>query len=157
MTRIIAKVACISITALLLSAQAQETDQLELLDQDVLVIEATEFGCYRFDVYFALTSAQQMRGLMFVREMPEFTGMLFVYRNRDIRSIWMKNTYISLDVLFIRADGTVDSIYRNAEPQSLASMPSSEPVNFVLELNAGVTERLHIDTNSRVRFDRVQN
>jgi hypothetical protein len=156
MTRIIIGVACLSIAALLLGAQVEEANQLDKLNQDVLIIEASEYGCYRFDIYLAVTREQQMRGLMFVRDLPAFSGMLFVYRDRNIRSIWMKNTYISLDILFVRADGSVDSIYRNAEPQSLTSMPSSEPVNFVLELNAGVTENLHIDNSSRLRFDRLE-
>jgi hypothetical protein len=84
--------------------------------------------------------------------MPEFTGMLFVYRDANIHSMWMKNTFIPLDMLFIRADGTVSSIETDTVPQSLKSVSSIEPVNFVLELNAGVTERLHINTDSIVYF-----
>jgi hypothetical protein len=151
------KVACISITALMLSAQTEQADQLDSVEQTALIIEASEFGCYRFDIYLALTREQQMRGLMFVRDLPQFTGMLFVYRDSGIRSIWMKNTFISLDILFVRANGTVESIFKNAEPQSLASMRSSEPVNSVLEVGAGVTKRLHIDTDSRLRLDLIQN
>jgi len=144
---------CVLAVLLMPCAKAQNMDQLDQVQKDVLIIEASEFACYRFDIYLAATRDEQMRGLMFVRDMPEFTGMLFVYRDRDIRGIWMKNTFISLDVIFVRANGTVESIFKNAEPQSLASMQSSEPVQFVLELNAGVTERLHIDGNSLLRLD----
>lgn len=153
MIRRITSTVCVLAATLMPGAQAQNTDQLDQVQKDVLIIEASEFGCYRFDVYLAMTREEQMRGLMFVRDMPEFTGMLFVYRDRDTRGIWMKNTFISLDVVFVRANGTVESVFKNAEPQSLTSMQSSEPVNFVLELNAGVTERLHIDNNSLLRLD----
>ncbi|HEX9852471.1 MAG TPA: DUF192 domain-containing protein, partial [Woeseiaceae bacterium] len=63
-------------------------------------------------------------------------------------SMWMKNTYIPLDMVFIRGDGRVSSVARNTEPLSLRSVSSTEPVNYVLELNAGVTQRLSIDAGS---------
>jgi len=139
--------------AILLSGQASDDGDLDAaFDKDVLVIAASEHACYVFDIYLALTPPQRSRGLMFVRHMPEFTGMLFVYQQPQVLSIWMKNTYISLDILFIRADGTIANIVKDAETLSLKSMRSIEPLNFVLELNAGVTERLKIDTNSQVYF-----
>jgi uncharacterized membrane protein (UPF0127 family) len=87
---------------------------------------------------------------MFVRDLPQFTGMLFVYDGSSTVSMWMKNTFIPLDMVFARRDGTVSSIVRNTEPQSLRSIASIEPVAFVLELNAGTTERLFIDESSRL-------
>ena len=139
--------------AILLSGQASDDGDLDAaFDKDVLVIAASEHACYVFDIYLALTPPQRSRGLMFVRHMPEFTGMLFVYQQPQVLSIWMKNTYISLDILFIRADGTIANIVKDAETLSLKSMRSIEPLNFVLELNAGVTERLKIDTKSQVYF-----
>ena len=87
---------------------------------------------------------------MHVRELPATTGMLFVYERDAILSMWMKNTFISLDMLFVRADGTVASIVRDTEPRSLRSVAASEPVRYVLELNAGVTARLGIDAGSRL-------
>ncbi|MEJ2129278.1 MAG: DUF192 domain-containing protein [Woeseiaceae bacterium] len=121
-------------------------------EKDVLIIEASEHACHRFDIYVAVSAEQRSRGLMFVREMSPSTGMLFVYTNEPV-SMWMKNTYISLDMVFVRADGTVSSVIRNTEPQSLKSLRSIEPVAFVLELNAGVTERLGIDENSRIFWE----
>ena len=122
----------------------------EAFDMTTLVIQASENACYRFDVYLALTSEQRRRGLMFVREMPETTGMLFVYRQTRILSIWMKNTYIPLDIVFFAADGRIVNIHENAEPHSLTSRQSEEAVNYVLELNGGLSEKLGIDTNSRI-------
>jgi uncharacterized membrane protein (UPF0127 family) len=119
-------------------------------ERDVLIIEASEHACYRFDVYLALEYEQQRRGLMHVRDLPLTAGMLFVYEDNSHHAMWMKNTYISLDIAFVRADGSIANIARNTEPLSLRSIRSAQPVTYVLELNAGVTERLAIDTNSRL-------
>lgn len=131
---------------------AQGNDLDNAFARTTIVIEATKDACYRFDVYLAERREQQIRGLMNVRELPVFTGMLFVYTEPEVRSMWMKNTYISLDMLFIREDGSIANIVADTEPLSLETIFSVEPVTFVLELNAGVTARLHIDTNSRVYF-----
>ncbi len=127
-------------------------DLSSAFDSGTIIIEAEKHACYRFDVYFATSREQQIRGLMHVRHMPEFTGMLFRYTQPNILSVWMKNTYISLDILFIREDGTISNIAANAEPLSLKSMSSTEPVSYFLELNAGVARKLHINANSRVHM-----
>lgn len=103
-----------------------------------------------FDVYLAKDANQHRRGLMFVREMPDTTGMLFVYDSDDIRSMWMKNTFISLDMVFARSDGTVASVIANTTPRSLRSNRSTEPVGYVLELNAGTASRFGIGEGSRL-------
>jgi uncharacterized protein len=141
----------IALASVAASAQAPDRSDLEdHFDRGVIVIEAEANACYRFDVYLAETSAQHGRGLMFVRDLPTFTGMLFVYPDSARRSMWMKNTYIPLDMLFIRADGVVSSIARDTEPLSLASIASTEPIRYVLELNAGVTAALGIEPGSVV-------
>ena len=85
---------------------------------------------------------------MFVRELPVTSGMLFVYRGEDYHSMWMKNTFIPLDILFAKQDGRVSSIEKDTTPQSLASISSTEPVTYVLELNAGVTDAMNIEPGS---------
>lgn len=143
--------------ALLLSAQTASEGTLdEAFGKDVLIISADEFACWKFDVYVASTRAQSMRGLMHVRELPDFTGMIFIYREAGVRSMWMKNTYIPLDMLFIRGDGKVSSVATHTTPLSLESVSATEPVNFVLELNAGVTEKLAIGTDSEIVFTSVE-
>lgn len=116
--------------------------------RDSIVIETSNRACYEFDVYLALTPEQQRRGLMYVRRLPRFTGMLFVYGSDDVLSMWMKNTYIPLDILFIRGDGSVESVARMTEPLSLRSITSGEPVRYVLELNGGVADALGIESGS---------
>ena len=103
-----------------------------------------------FDIYLATDFEQQRRGLMFVRDMPERTGMLFVYEREETRSMWMKNTYIPLDMVFARADGSVVNVVTDTVPQTLNSHRSDGPARFVLELNAGTARRLGIGTGSRI-------
>ena len=113
----------------------------------------TGHACYRLDIYIAATDEQRSRGLMHVRNMPESTGMLFLYDYDARLSMWMKNTFIPLDIIFVRADGSVSSIAYDTEPQSLKSIAALEPVRYVLELNAGVAEKLSIDKYSRIEWD----
>ena len=145
---------------LLLSAQAGDGGYSDTLDEafgrDTLVISADEHACWFFDVYVASDRAQQMRGLMHVRNLPEFTGMIFIYRQAGVRSMWMKNTFIPLDMVFIRGDGTVSSVIADTTPLSLESRSAIEPVNYVLELNAGVTARLGIGDRSRIVFTNME-
>ena len=139
--------------ALLLSAQSYDMDDLdEAFGKDAIVISADMHACWHFDVYVASSREQLQRGLMFVRDLPEFVGMIFVYTRPSIHSMWMKNTFIPLDMLFIKGDGTVSSVVADTTPHSLESIASVEPVNFVLELNAGMTAKLAIGTSSRVLF-----
>ena len=123
-------------------------------DRDTLIIESDDGLQHEFDIYLATSFDQQRRGLMFVREMPTMTGMLFVYEDTAIHSMWMKNTYISLDLVFARKDGSVSSVIHDAQPLSLTSRPSIEPVNYVLELNGGTARRLRIGNKSRMVWER---
>ena len=130
-------------------------DLNEAFERDVLIIAASKHACYRFDIWLALEREQQRRGLMHVREMAPSSGMLFVYSDADYHSMWMKNTYVSLDIAFARADGSIANIAENTEPLSLKSIASIDPVNYVLELNAGTAKRLFIDENSRILWGPV--
>ncbi len=103
-----------------------------------------------FDVYLARTDEQRRRGLMYVRSMPATSGMLFLYDSEDLHSMWMKNTYISLDIVFALADGSISSVIQDAVPLSLKSLASREPVQYVLELNAGSARRFGIGQKSRI-------
>ncbi len=144
------------LSLLWLGANATADEALdEAFDRDVLIIEASKYACYRFDIWLALNRQQQMRGLMNVRDMPEMSGMLFVYSNATHQSMWMKNTYISLDIAFARSDGSVSNIVADTEPLSLKSISSTDAVSYVLELNAGTAQRLSIDENSRLLWGSI--
>ena len=115
-----------------------------------LTVISDDGASHEFRVYLATEFEQQRRGLMFVRELPSDVGMLFIYERDAIRSMWMKNTYISLDMVFARADGTVVNVVSDTVPQTLNSLESSEPARFVLELNAGTARKLGIGQRSRL-------
>ena len=121
-----------------------------------LTVVSDDGASHEFRVYLATEFEQQRRGLMFVRELPLDVGMLFIYDSDAIRSMWMKNTYIPLDMLFIRGDGTVSSVIANTTPHSLETQSAVEPVNFVLELNAGMAERLRLGERSRIVFTHLE-
>ena len=96
------------------------------------------------NAYLADTPTKRTQGLMHVADLPENEGMLFVFRSSRYVSMWMKNTVISLDIVFIKADGTIAHIHQDAKPLSLQSISSRNRVKWVLELKAGVAEKLSL-------------
>ena len=107
-------------------------------------------GPHVFEVELARSPAEREKGLMFRRYMPKNRGMLFDFNPPEPATMWMENTYIPLDMLFIRADGTVARIESNTEPLSRRVIASGEPVLGVLELNGGVCDELGIKSGDRV-------
>lgn len=105
---------------------------------------------HAFEVEVARNDKDRAQGLMFRRSMPANRGMLFDFAKVEPVSMWMQNTYLPLDMLFIRPDGTVARIAANAEPLSTRTIPSGEPVLAVLELNAGTGARLGIKAGDRI-------
>ena len=107
-------------------------------------------GTHAFQVEVARNDADRARGLMFRRSLAPDHGMLFDFARVQPIQMWMQNTYIPLDMLFIRADGTVARIAENAEPLSTRTIPSGEPVLAVLELPGGTAARLGLKAGDRV-------
>ncbi len=139
-----------SAALLLLLWQTAGAQDLGSLARARGVLETSGGACVLLDLWLAQTPAQQRRGLMRVRDLPDARGMLFIYRREQPISMWMKNTYLSLDMLFIRADGSVARIAAGTRPLSLESIPSGEPVNRVLELKAGAAARWGIQPGDRL-------
>jgi hypothetical protein len=119
------------------------------LPTEMISIETPQ-GAHAFHVEIAADRPSQERGLMYRREMAPDAGMLFDLHQSEQISFWMKNTYLPLDMVFIRADGTVSSVEPNAIPFSTASIPSQEPVRAVLELNGGRASEVGIRPGARV-------
>lgn len=115
-------------------------------------IETTEGVRHGFRIELAETSRQQQQGLMFRRSLASDAGMLFIYRPRQRVSMWMKNTVIPLDMLFIAEDGRIVKIVERTVPLSLTTISSDRPVRAVLELNGGTVSRLGISTGDRARY-----
>jgi uncharacterized membrane protein (UPF0127 family) len=110
----------------------------------------TKSGVRPFAVELATTNEERMRGLMFRKELPEGQGMLFDFGQDQPVSFWMHNTYISLDMIFIRADGRILHIAENTEPLSDRLVPSGGPIRGVLEVIAGTASKLGIAPGDRV-------
>jgi uncharacterized protein len=107
-------------------------------------------GVHPFAVELATNDAERARGLMFRKELPDGQGMLFDFVREQPVSFWMHNTYISLDMIFIRGDGRILSIAENTEPLSDKLVPSGGPVRAVLEVIAGTAGKLGIAPGDRV-------
>ncbi len=103
-----------------------------------------------FKVWLATTDSRREQGLMYVRSLAADQGMLFVFEQPDLLTFWMKNTYVPLDLLYIRTDGHVVRIAENATPLSLTGIPSGAPANQVLEIGGGVAHSLGLVTGDRV-------
>jgi uncharacterized membrane protein (UPF0127 family) len=111
---------------------------------------ASSTGVHPFAVEMAETDEERSRGLMFRKELPEGKGMLFDFKAEQPVAFWMKNTYVSLDMIFIKADGRILSIAENTEPLSERGVPSGGPVRGVLEVVAGTAKKLGIKPGDRV-------
>lgn len=138
--------------ALLLFAAAVpgSAQMLQRFDTDELAIRTREGEVHAFTVEMATTPKQQAQGLMYRREMDADHGMLFLYPRAADHAMWMKNTYIPLDMLFIKPDGRVAHVAERTVPHSLRAVSSGERVQAVLELRGGTAERLGIDAGATV-------
>ena len=103
-----------------------------------------------FSAEIADTDELRARGLMFRHKLPEDRAMLFDFGKPRPASMWMKNTYISLDMLFVREDGTIAAVAENTEPLSLQTISVQEPVKAVVEVAAGTVKRLGIQRDDKV-------
>lgn len=133
------------------------------LDRDFarskLQIATPDARLHTFDIWIADTDARRARGLMFVRALADDEGMLFIYPQEQPIGMWMKNTYIPLDMLFVAKDGRVLRVAANTTPHSLETIASEQPALAVVELKAGTAERLKIAPGARVMhqaFDRAR-
>ena len=107
-------------------------------------------GRHAFQVEVARNDADRAQGLMYRRNLGADRGMLFDFGRVQPISMWMQNTYIPLDMIFIRPDGTVARIAESAEPLSTRTIPSGEPVLAVLEVMGGTAARLGLKAGDRV-------
>jgi uncharacterized membrane protein (UPF0127 family) len=109
-------------------------------------------GKHSFNVELAETPAQMEQGLMFRRELAPDAGMLFDFKQPTMATMWMRNTLIPLDMLFVDAQGRIVNIHERAVPQSDAIIAAAAPVRVVIELNGGTAARLGIAPGDRVLF-----
>lgn len=110
----------------------------------------TASGAHVFNVEVADNDNDRARGLMYRREIARDYGMLFDFGQEQQVSMWMQNTYVSLDMVFIRADGTVHRVEERTTPLSTRTIDSGVPVKYVLELAAGTAARIGIKRGDKV-------
>jgi uncharacterized membrane protein (UPF0127 family) len=118
-------------------------------DQQPLEI-VSKTGVHPFAVEIVANDADRAKGLMYRKSLPEGQGMLFDFHSEQDVSFWMQNTYIPLDMIFIKADGRIANIVENAEPLSTKLIPSRGPVRGVLEVIGGTTRKLGIAAGDKV-------
>jgi hypothetical protein len=135
----------ITVTGIIVAGSSVRADGRDKLE----IVTAT--GSYPFIVEIAASQEARARGLMFRREMAANAGMLFDYGYDQPVAMWMKNTYIPLDMLFVAGNGRVVNTHERAVPHSLQALPSSRPVRAVLEVVAGTVSRLGIRAGDIVR------
>jgi uncharacterized membrane protein (UPF0127 family) len=135
---VVAVVVCVSSGA---GVQAASVQPLEIV---------TKSGVQVFAVEMATTEEEKTTGLMYRKELADGKGMLFDFSPEQEVSMWMKNTFISLDMIFIRADGRILRIAENTEPQSTKIIPSRGLAKGVLEVIAGTAKKYGIAPGDRV-------
>jgi len=105
-----------------------------------------------FDIEVATTPEQQEHGLMFRKKLAADAGMLFLWPEDQPVSMWMKNTLIPLDMLYVAHDGRITKITAKAVPMDLTVLPSDGPIRAVVEIGGGEAARQNIKTGDKVLF-----
>lgn len=144
------------LTLMLACAPATAAEPAALLHdfpRGQLVLETRGPRCLLIEIYIASSPQQRAQGLMYIESMPEFEGMYFGYREPVGIAMWMKNTLVALDMLFIAEDLTIARVAKNTTPLSTERIESQEAVIGVLELNAGFAQRWGAEAGTRVFLD----
>jgi len=144
------------LTLLMLSSCLRSGDSAALsageLERQSIQIINSAGQQFSVDVELAKTDEQRSQGLMYRKELPEGSGMLFIFEQDQILSFWMKNTYIPLSIAYIASDGRIIDI-KDMEPESLAPIKSSRSVRYALEVPRSWFSRMDIGPGSRVILD----
>lgn len=106
----------------------------------------------KFDIEIAQIPEEREQGLMYRKSMSDKQGMLFMFEYPEPQSFWMRNTYISLDIIYLNEKMEVVSIQKNAPPQSEKPLPSGKPAQYVLEINGGLSDKLGIKPGMKVAW-----
>jgi uncharacterized protein len=129
-------------------AQSEPIQDLSTFPRTTLEIRSGS-ATHRFKVWVADTMERQTQGLMFVRDLPDGEGMLFT---ACCSGIWMKNTYIPLDIVFVGPNGRIAKIAARAQPFDLTTISAGQPVEATIELKGGEAALLHLKPGDRVTW-----
>ena len=125
--------------------QFKKEGELQFLKKDGSLIE-------KIDIEVADNEPERRQGLMYRRTMDENRGMLFIFPQEELQDFWMKNTIMSLDIIYVNKNKEIVKIHKNTIPFSEASVPSIKPAIYVVEVNAGHTDKLGIKEGDRIEF-----
>ena len=106
----------------------------------------------KFDIEIADNDYETQTGLMNRKSMKDSNAMLFIFTNMQMRAFYMKNTLITLDIIYLDNNNTIVSIKENAKPLDETSLPSGTPAQFVLEINGGLSQQLNIEVGDKMTF-----
>ncbi|MDX1332221.1 MAG: DUF192 domain-containing protein [Robiginitalea sp.] len=150
--------------ALLLGSSCREAGEKSLGTEDVTFKKEGELRVHdaetdstlvRLDIEIAQTDYEVQTGLMYRKDMGDLQGMLFVFEEEAPHSFYMKNTLIALDILFIDSDLKIVNIHRDAQPLNEAGIPSGGPVQYVLEVKAGMSDRWGLEEGDRIQYEKL--
>lgn len=128
---------------------------LAALSQDNKLVVHTATGDHAFAIEVVDTPQTRAQGLMYRQSIAPDAGMLFDFKEERPVSFWMMNTFIPLDMVFIRKDGTVANVHVNAKPQDPTGIPSDGAVTFVLEIAGGRSEEIGLKAGDRIEHPRI--
>ena len=140
--------ALISFVLIFIPANFAIAQSHEPIDR-LLIITAT--GKHAFALEIAKTNEERAKGLMYRKSMPQDHGMLFIFHDERPISMWMKNTLIPLDMIFLSGEGIVTSIVQDTTPLSEEIITSDRPAQAVIEVNAGVTKKIALAPGDKIR------
>ncbi|PTX42070.1 hypothetical protein C8P64_2484 [Christiangramia gaetbulicola] len=133
-----------------------ETDPITFTKEgELYMIKASGDTLKKLDIELAESDYEHQTGLMYRESMEDDQGMLFVYDDARVRSFYMKNTYIPLDIIYYAADSTLVSIQKNATPRDETSLPSEGPTKFVLEINGGLSDAWGVEQGDKISFKKL--
>lgn len=136
--------------------QALKTETVTFTKEGELSILSTETDSLKakFDIEIAETDYETETGLMYRQSMEENQGMLFIFPNVSSRSFYMKNTEFPLDIIYVNAEMKIVSFQKNAKPYDESSLPSNVPAKYVLEINAGLSDKMQLQVGDSIAFTR---
>ena len=122
---------------------------------ELYLIKASGDTIQKLDIEFAESDYEHQTGLMYRESMEDHQGMLFLYETERVRSFYMKNTHIPLDIIYYEADSTLVSIQKNATPRDETPLPSEGAAQFILEINGGLSDDWGLEQDDKMSYIRT--
>lgn len=134
------------------SKSTEPTEPIFLSEGELSFVDASGKELSKLEIEIVDNAADRQKGLMFRKSMPEHRGMLFIFETEEPQAFWMKNTLMSLDIIYVDNKNTVVSIQKRATPLNEKSLPSEKPAIYVVETNAGYADKFGIKEGVKINF-----